>query len=226
MQKNTLQKIMIDSLTPVFKELGFHYIGDAVNHFRRSIDDDIAEVYFNVFSDGRVYFSKVILSVKIVEDIILAVGIPTMDLTSYQAGKDYLSTISDNREYPTDIADAYPIEDAEQLLLFVSGITQYMKDHGSPFAEHYHHLPNALKAIDALEREGQQWHQLLGGGADHLIRGLIISRVCSDPDYNRKTKRVDAIFYDKNMGLEQWIPYYEKLKEKLLNVVPKYNYEV
>lgn len=224
-QKSGLKRKIIDSLTPAFNELGFEFIGGPANHFRQQAGEDIVEVYFNIFSSGRVYFSKMILSVKAIEEVVLSIGVPSMDLTSYHAGEDYFPTITDKEKYPTDIVDTYPIEVEEQLEIFVSGVKMYMKDRGIDFAQYYRHLPNALKAMDALEKEGDQWHQLLGGGADHLFRGLIISKICGDPEYERKIKRTDAIFYDADFRLDEWIPYYAKLKERLLTLKPKYNSE-
>jgi hypothetical protein len=216
---------MIDGLIPVFNEMGFKFIGGPANHFRRPVKEDIAEVYFNVLSSGRVYFSKVILSVKAVEEVVLSIGIPSMDLTSYLSAEDCLPTLQDQKEHSTDVVNIYPIENKSQLEEFISGLKLYMKDRGIAFAEYYHHLPNALKAMDALEKEGQQWHQLLGGGADHLFRGLVISKICADQGFEQKIRRTDAIFYDASFQLEEWIPHYEKLKERLLTMEPKYKYE-
>jgi hypothetical protein len=226
MKKNELQKAMIDRLTPIFKDLDFRLIKGEPNYFRRSINDDIAEVYFTVFSDGRVLFSKAILSIKIVEDVILSVGVPSMDLTRYHAGDEYLQTVRDQRAYPTDIAYTHPIKSEEQLQTFVFGIKQYMKDHGMPFIELYHYVPNILKRLDTLTREGESWHTLMGGSGGNLFRVLIISKICNDPEFEQKIGQVDAFFFDTSRQLEEWKPYYENLKEKLLNLSPKYNYEV
>ncbi|MGV4528957.1 hypothetical protein [Ornithobacterium rhinotracheale] len=74
--------------------------------------------------------------------------------------------------------------------------------------------------MDELTAQGKYWHEILSGSADYLFRGLIISKLCNDPNYNEKIKYTDKIFYDKP---DEWIPYYEKLKERLKSVEPKYN---
>ncbi|MCX2744393.1 hypothetical protein OO013_10975 [Mangrovivirga sp. M17] len=51
------------------------------------------------------------------------------------------------------------------------------------------------------------------------FRGLIISKLCNDPNYNQKFRKVEAIFDEP----DEWLPYWEKLKAVLPTIEPKYN---
>ena len=74
--------------------------------------------------------------------------------------------------------------------------------------------------MDELQAEGKYWSEILSGCEDNLFRGLIISKLCNDKNYNKKIEYVDSIFYESP---DEWIPYYEKLKERLKSVEPIYN---
>ena len=77
--------------------------------------------------------------------------------------------------------------------------------------------------MDNLENQGKYWKEILVGLADYDFRGLIISKLCNDPNFDTKVKSRDEIFY-KIPQLSEWIPYYEKLKERLKTIEPKYKY--
>ncbi len=97
-----------------------------------------------------------------------------------------------------------------------------MEMEGLPFIEHYSYLPNVLTEMNRLEKEGKYWHEILGGRLEHVFRGLIISKLCNDYDYERKFKRWEEIICG-NSKYEKWYPYLKKLKEKLATLKPIYN---
>ena len=79
--------------------------------------------------------------------------------------------------------------------------------------------------MDELETLGLNWNNresgILAGTLDAYFRGLIISKLCNDADFERKVSKMDVKF--AQVGYEEWIPYYEQLKERLNTVRPVYN---
>jgi hypothetical protein len=75
--------------------------------------------------------------------------------------------------------------------------------------------------MDRLEAEGKYWHNILSGSEENLFRALIISKFCNDSRYNEKLLYVRKAISDE--GMDDLIPYYEKLKECLKSVEPIYN---
>ena len=75
--------------------------------------------------------------------------------------------------------------------------------------------------MDELVDTGGYWSDLLTGGVSHLFKGLIISKLCNDPNFYNKIIFVDNIFATEDIS--EYLPYYEKLKERLKSVEPIYN---
>ena len=97
---------------------------------------------------------------------------------------------------------------------------------GADFVQHYSYLPNVLKRMDELVEAGLTWQYphkgILSGTLDARFRGLIISKLCNDPNFERKIAWCDERFYDGTN--DNWLPYYEKLKAEVLPTIePKYN---
>ena len=102
-------------------------------------------------------------------------------------------------------------------------IVDYAEGPGKAFIDTYSDLPNVLKEMDRLEAEGKNTNEILVGLADRRFRGLIISKLCSDPNFEEKVASHDEVFY-KVAQLKDWIPYYNKLKERLKTIEPIYPY--
>lgn len=90
------------------------------------------------------------------------------------------------------------------------------------FVEHYSFLPNVLAKMNQLMEEGKYWADILSGQVDNVFRGLIISKLCGDKEFGNKLKYWNEKIY-ANGNIKEWIPYFEKLKEKLKIIEPKYN---
>ncbi|CAI9429333.1 DUF4304 domain-containing protein [Candidatus Ornithobacterium hominis] len=141
----------------------------------------------------------------------------------YDEKKIFLSTVYDNETEPLEglyRGIGYDVKTQEELETFTDWVINYLKTDGQKFIETYSYLPNILKRMDELLSEGKYWGDILSGGPENLFRGLIISKLCNDIHYEDKIKYVDKIFYEDP---DEWIPYYEKLKERLKSVEPKYN---
>ena len=97
---------------------------------------------------------------------------------------------------------------------------------GADFVQHYSYLPNVLKRMDELVEAGLTWQYphkgILSGTLDAELRGLIISKLCNDPNFFHKLEECDLVFSEERY--KKWLPYYEKLKTEVLPTIePKYN---
>ena len=79
--------------------------------------------------------------------------------------------------------------------------------------------------MDELTAQGKTWQNrengILSGSLDAEFRGLIISKLCNDIGFDDKISMCDEIFSREQY--KDWLPYYEKLKERLKSVEPIYN---
>ena len=183
----------------------------------------IVNVGFNFKDMGQIAFSKIFISIKCVEEIIFEIKKPNQDYSFIDNKKYFLLTVFDKEtKMPDDYyrGIGYDINTQEDLEFFTEWILNYLKTDGQKFIETYSYLPNILKKMDELQAEGKYWSEILSGCEDNLFRGLIISKLCNDKNYNKKIEYVDSIFYESP---DDWIPYYEKLKERLKSVGPIYN---
>ena len=172
--------------------------------------------YLNFSDMGDLYFSKYSMSIKQVESIVEEISSPND--TSHLDKERYISpTILDTSKnsYLYKI-----IQTQKELEDFTNWVIDYLEKEGKHFIETYSYLPNILKKMDELQAEGKYWSEILSGCEDNLFRGLIISKLCNDKNYNKKIEYIDSIFYESP---DEWIPYYEKLKERLKSVEPIYN---
>jgi hypothetical protein len=101
-------------------------------------------------------------------------------------------------------------------------IVDYAQGPGKAFIDTYSYLPNVLKEMDRLEAEGKYWKEILVGGIDHLFRGLIISKLCDDPNFNIKLEKWDSVIYQSKYKI--WYSYYNTLKDRLKTIEAIYPY--
>ena len=173
--------------------------------------------YLNFSDMGDLYFSKYSMSIKQVESIVEEISSPND--TSHLDKERYISpTILDTSKnsYLYKI-----IETQKELEDFTNWVIDYLEKEGKHFIETYSYLPNILKKMDELVDTGGYWSDLLTGGVPHLFKGLIISKLCNDPNFYNKIIFVDNIFATEDIS--EYLPYYEKLKERLKSVEPIYN---
>lgn len=221
------KEIVYSILKPSFRELDF---------FPKQVQGNDAFVsktkyggvffYFQFKDSCEVYFTGVLLSFFEIEKNIIEIAQPGNDYKYFIENKDFLlDTVDDNK---IDFYDstANPLRTPAQAEAFAHAYLNYVRNQGLAFIEKYSYLPNVLAEMDRLEKEGKRWINFIGGGPDYMFRGLIISKMCNDPNYLKKISSVDSIFYDPKFGLEDWHPYYDKLKERLKYVEPKYEYKL
>jgi hypothetical protein len=161
---------------------------------------------------------------KNVEKHILEIGIPNKDFSSIN-NENRLFTIFDNDFSQKNQSFIYGLDlsTIEGFREWGHVIVDYAQGPGKAFIDTYSYLPNVLKEMDRLEAEGKFWKDILVGLADYDFRGLIISKLCSDPNFEEKVTSRDEVFY-KVPQLKDWIPYYNKLKERLKTIEPVYPY--
>ena len=180
----------------------------------------VVTFFMNFLDVGGIDISGIRMSILEVENHIISLfGKQYIcDKYFYDEKRYFLDTISDKKRL--DKFSNVELKTEIEVLDFVQWYINYFKKEGKHFIETYSYLPNILKKMDELQAEGKYWSEILSGCEDNLFRGLIISKLCNDKNYNKKIEYIDSIFYESP---DEWIPYYEKLKERLKSVEPIYN---
>ncbi|SHJ48338.1 hypothetical protein SAMN04488007_0480 [Maribacter aquivivus] len=211
---------------PWFNDEGFIFQSKRPVSFIKENEDIIVRLGFTFTLRSNTHSGTVFhIGFKKVENIILEIGLPNRDLSKIALGDDYLDTIFDNDFVNTykQIKFNVDFSTIEGFRQWAHLIVDYAQGPGQAFIDTYSYLPNVLKEMDRLEAEGKYWKEILVGLADYDFRGLIISKLCSDPYFEEKVASRDEVFY-KVPQLKDWIPYYNKLKERLKTIEPLYPY--
>ena len=227
MTLNEKKEVLFSITHSYFLEKGFKYIRKLPQRYLKKEKEHIYCLSFGFKTRSNLHDnSNIQIHHKVVEKIVIEIGIPTNKLETQKEGKEFLYTVvqksivSANAEKPNNIVT--PIITEEDFIDWGKRLINYMEMEGLPFIEHYSYLPNVLTEMNRLEKEGKYWHEILGGRLEHVFRGLIISKLCNDYDYERKFKRWEEIICG-NSKYEKWYPYLKKLKEKLATLKPIYN---
>ena len=183
-------------------------------------EDRVISFFMN-FKDAQwIAISGIKISILLVEQYIIEIFGKDyiMEKYFYDKKKYFLTTINDKNF--TNKFDSIELNTEYEIINFTNWYIKYLETDGQKFIETYSYLPNILNKMDELLAEGKYWSEILSGCEDNLFRGLNISKLCNDKNYNKKIEYVDSIFYESP---DDWIPYYEKLKERLKSVEPIYN---
>jgi hypothetical protein len=223
--KKEKKEYVFKKLDEVLKPQGYYLVKTGLDpSFILKGKDKIVYFFFNFKDMGQIAFSKLMISIKIVEEIIFEIKEPDQDYSHIDNKKYFLTTVFDGETKMPDgyyRGIGYDINSQEDLVFFTEWILNYLKTDGQKFIETYSYLPNILKKMDELVDTGGYWSDLLTGGVPHLFKGLIISKLCNDPNFYNKIIFVDNIFATEDIS--EYLPYYEKLKERLKSVEPIYN---
>jgi hypothetical protein len=216
-----LEKILKNHLVGYFKEKCYVFSHEYENTYFTN-KENFYQIKLEVQSNSRsIGYADFTLTYWNVEDLILEIGLPNRTPERMIDIHKSFSTIHDKDLRAMLKYDKLnPIETEEDCIKYCQRIMNYMETDGQTFIEKYSYLPNILAEMDRLESEGRYWSEILSGSADNLFRGLIISRLCNDRGFENKLDYVDKIFYDDP---DEWIPYYERLKERLKTIEPVYN---
>lgn len=222
MLKSERKKIVFKEFDLYFNPLGYKGIktgGDPTYVLKTK--NFVVTFFMNFLDVGGIDISGIRMSILEVENhIINLFGKQYIcDKYFYDEKRYFLDTISDKKRL--DKFSNVELKTEIEVLDFVQWYINYFEKEGKHFIETYSYLPNILKKMDELVDTGGYWSDLLTGGVPHLFKGLIISKLCNDPNFYNKIIFVDNIFATEDIS--EYLPYYEKLKERLKSVEPIYN---
>ena len=227
--KKEKKEYVFKKLNEFLKPQGYYLVKTGLDpSFILKENDKIVYFFFNFKDMGQIAFSKLMISIKIVEEIIFEIKKPDQDYSHIDNKKYFLTTVFDGETkmpegYYRGIG--YDVNTQEELEFFTEWILNYLKTDGQKFIETYTYLPNILKKMDELTAQGKTWQNMengiLSGSLDAEFRGLIIAKLCNDPNFQKKVEMCDTVFNES--CYEEWLPYYEKLKERLKSVESIYN---
>lgn len=222
MLKSERKKIVFKEFDLYFNPLGYKGIktgGDPTYVLKTK--DFVVTFFMNFLDVGGIDISGIRMSILEVENhIINLFGKQYIsDKYFYDEKRYFLDTISDKKRL--DKFSNVELKTEIEVLDFIQWYINYFEKEGKHFIETYSYLPNILKKMDELVDIGGYWSDLLTGGVPHLFKGLIISKLCNDPNFYNKIIFVDNIFATEDIS--EYLPYYEKLKERLKSVEPIYN---
>jgi len=226
MKKAEKKDYVFKALLTLLAPKGYYLVKTGLDpHFILKGSKTVQKFFFNFKDAGDIAFSMMKISIREVEEVIREVGMPNFDPIAFEDGKKYfLTTVEDKVTVaPKNLHSGlgYPVETPEDLEFITGWILHYLQNEGEAFVIQYSYLPNVLVEMDRLEAEGKFWYQgILSGGPDHLFRGLIISKLCNDLNFSEKVSKVDSIYYQDS---DEWLPFYEKLKQRLKTLEPVYN---
>lgn len=227
--KKEKKEYVFKKLNEILKPQGYYLVKTGLDPLYVLKENNyIVNVGFNFKDMGQIAFSKIFISIKCVEEIIFEIKKPNQDYSFIDNKKYFLLTVFDKEtKMPDDYyrGIGYDINSQEDLEFFTEWILNYLKTDGQKFIETYSYLPNILKKMDELTAQGKTWQNrengILSGSLDAEFRGLIIAKLCNDPNFQKKVEMCDTVFNES--CYEEWLPYYEKLKERLKSVEPIYN---
>ena len=222
MLKSERKKIVFKEFDLYFNPLGYKGIktgGDPTYVLKTK--NFVVTFFMNFLDVGGIDISGIRMSILEVENhIINLFGKQYIcDKYFYDEKRYFLDTISDKKRL--DKFSNVELKTEIEVLDFVQWYINYFEKEGKHFIETYSYLPNILKKMDELVDTGGYRSDLLTGGVPHLFKGLIISKLCNDPNFYNKMIFVDNIFATEDIS--EYLPYYEKLKERLKSVEPIYN---
>jgi len=228
MLKAEIKKIILTRLDEVLKPLGY---------IRRVTDQYIDSFCLIPLSDaieGTGFYREHIEVANILFEVARNIQKPYIYIDEFRKIKfifticDY-SVSSDWGYYGEDSFDLKRgnwggINAPEAANAYLDWYISYLLGEGLEFLNYYSYLPNVLKKMDELDKTNTYWGKeevgILPWGAADFI-GLVISKLCNDPKYEKKLERFNA-YYSKDEN-EEDLPAFEKLKEILERVEPRYN---
>ncbi|WP_396633062.1 hypothetical protein [Maribacter sp. R86514] len=219
-RKNELYKVT----NPILKNLGFRFFPKRASRYLLDTENYSVTIFFNYSIKSNNHGNTVFLiEHKNVEKHILEIGVPNKDFSSI-SNENRLFTIfdSDFSKKHQSLTHGLDLSTIEGFRQWGHLIVDYAEGPGKAFIDTYSYLPNVLKEMDRLEAEGKYWKEILVGGIDHLFRGLIISKLCDDPNFNVKLEKWDSVIYQSKYKI--WHSYYNTLKDRLKTIEPLYPY--
>ena len=231
MLKNEMKKIVFKRLDEVLKPLGWKAYKSGYNP-AYVLDTEQYKIIFDMcFEGGKITFFRIEMAIKEIETYISeCIG----DTELLPGG----GIIIDNKTvFRTTVVDKTYLEKCHESVIEtvddVNMIVDYFLDYlfgaAKKFVETYLYLPNIVRKMEELDNANISWIHyekgLLFCSFDGYFRGLIISKLCNDPLFQDKVKLVEYRLYEHKEAYlyKRFIPYYEKLKQLLPTIEPKYS---
>ena len=226
MLKSERKKIVFKEFDEYLKPLNFKgYKSGGDPAYLLKFEDRVISFFMN-FKDAQwIAISGIKISILLVEQYIIEIFGKDyiMEKYFYDKKKYFLTTINDKNF--TNKFDSIELNTEYEIINFTNWYIKYLETDSQKFIETYSYLPNILKKMDELTAQGKTWQNrengILSGSLDAEFRGLIIAKLCNDPNFQKKVEMCDTVFNES--CYEEWLPYYEKLKERLKSVEPIYN---
>jgi len=237
MLKTEMKKIILTRLDEVLKPLGYRReISDGITYLR------VSDLYVDSFYlipipraiEGTGFYREHIEVSKILFEVTRNIEYSRIFIDEFKKEK-YIYTVydysvsSDWGRYGKDSFDLKSgywgrLDSPEAVNAYLDWYIGYLLGEGQEFLDYYAYLPNVLKKMDELDKTNTYWGEdkvgiLPWGYADFI--GLVISKLCNDPKYDEKLERLNA--YCAKDENEEDLPVFEKLKEILEHVEPRYN---
>ena len=226
-----IKKIVFKRLDEALKPLGWKAYKSGYNP-TYVLDGKFYKVSFYMgFSVGKVGFSYISMKINDIElyvsecigntEVIPGNGMIIDDKTIFRktlAENTFLNKYND-----------YVIETEDDVNMVVDYFLDYLFGTAKKFVETYLYLPNIVRKMEELDKENIFWFKydrgIIWGGVEGFFRGLVISKLCDDPLFEDKVKYIDGILYNPEYqnSTKLYIPYYEKLKQLLPTIEPKYS---
>ncbi len=216
------KKIFFDTLTPFFRDLGYKsYLTDDDPGYVYASGEIVKHFFFNFFSTNIIGCTPLLLSNYEIENHILLVGIPTNSLIEHKKKLKYHLPTIELRSKPSDLRRR-PLDTKDDIKAFAEAYIRFYENEGKLFYSENESVLDIFNNLTKLESQGEQWKSLISGMGDAFIRVLIISKLCDDPEYTKKFDKIDSMI----QNAAEWLPYWEKYKEVLASIKPRYNREV
>ena len=237
MLKTELKKIILTRLDEILKPLGYvRRVTDGIRYLKATDQyiDSFCLIPLSDAIEGTGFYREHIEVANILFEVARNIQKPYIYIDEFRKIKfifticDY-SVSSDWGYYGEDSFDLklgnwLGIDSPEAVNAYLDWYIGYLLGEGLEFLNYYSYLPNVLKKMDELDKTNTYWGKeevgILPWGAADFI-GLVISKLCNDPKYEKKLERFNA-YYSKDEN-EEDLPAFEKLKEILERVEPRYN---
>lgn len=226
MEKSERQRLTLERIDPILKAKGYKTrIVDGVRYYLHQ--NGITSAWAVGFQKKSSFIDAI--GTRITHDEVELILQRVADENYHPSWDIYRGTIlTPTIRHHSFIAEYHlsVIDTEEKIEEFCNWYLGYINGEGEDFVQHYSYLPNVLKRMDELVEEGLTWQYpnkgILAGTLDAEFRGLIISKLCNDPNFLQKLEECDQVFSEDRY--KRWVPYYEKLKAEVLPTIePKYN---
>lgn len=213
MEKDKSRKIVLDIVTPFFLEKGFQRYSEPQLNDMFYLNNNEGQITYGFYFKhvGWHTFFKASVNIKVVENILC-------DIYGRNENDKIIKspTVFDNSTIlgyePALTPTSKKVDTQLDAKNMAHEIIEYVENIGHLFILNYSNLSNILKEINTLMKENKYWHQGAVGLGNGYFTGLIISKLCNDPDYENKFEYVMSLYSAPENNLVGYLPYLEKLK--------------